>query len=1003
MKTSFQIRLVAVLLAVLTLAAVGLAIGNLIQESGYAVPTDGVVWTETAGGLRADIVPADSPAARAGVHRGDVLTAINDSPTPRLAAAERAISESGVWSHATYSLLRSTGAQPAIPSTVQPASLDIGVILEPADRTDHQVLRLIALTYLAIGLYVLFRRWTAPQSTHFFIFCLTSFVLYAFKFTGALDGFDLTIYLGEVVATAMQPALFLHFALRFSGHRPSSRLRRAAYGLLYLPGVALMWLRYLSETRWSVTGILQRRLDQIDYVYLAVFYILAAIVFWARYRRETQPLERQQLKWLSRGTLLTVTPFTVFYVIPFLVDLNAPAVLGKVAILSLLLLPLTFSWAIVRYRLMDVDLIFKRGVAYTLATAALVGVYFGIIAISAEFIHQRFASLRIWGLMIAVIVTGLIFDPLKRAIQARVDRLFDQKRVDYRETLIEFGRRLNAQTDLNALVSSVVDRLQGTLLVTRVAVFLADEGYSVRRARYTMVASHGLSPTLADTPLDLGFLNFPAGYEPSHLFFETPQSVLRLPQSQRAAAAALDLNYFVPCRAAQHASGGQSTVAVIGLGRTDAGDFLSSEDMELLESLAGYIGIAIQNAQLYRRLEQKILDFERLRDFNENIVESINVGVFALDPEDRIESWNAQMEAMHGTARGAVLRRPSREIFAAEFADELDRLRDEHGVHTLYKFRLPLPEGELRTANITVAPLLNRDLEAVGRIVIIDDISDRVSMEAQLTQAEKLSSIGLLAAGVAHEVNTPLAVISSYTQMLGKQLRLDENAQARLGPVIEKITQQTFRASEIVNGLLNFSRMSTVDMVRIDLNQVVKETVLLLEHQMRSSGVTVALELDAELPEISGNRGKLQQVLVNLVLNARDALADVSKPLITLSTRANGQRIELQVADNGIGMAPEVLRKIYDPFFTTKAQPREGQRKGTGLGLAVSYGIMQEHGGTIEATSEAGQGTAFRLHFAALAASDGLAAPRAFSPANSPPGTSVSAGPANQRGTVVHA
>ncbi|MGI4828940.1 MAG: ATP-binding protein [Janthinobacterium lividum] len=991
MKTSFQIRLVAVLLAILTLTAVGLAIGNLLQEIGHETPTDGVLWMEAGGGLRATVVPADTPAGRAGIHPGDLLTAINDTATPRLAAADRAMDLSGIWSHASYSILRSTGM------AGHPAALEVGLILEPADRTDHQLLRLIALVYLAIGLYVLFRRWTALQSTHFFVFCLTSFVLYAFKFTGKLDTLDSIIYTGEILATALQPALFLHFALSFSGQVNHSRWRRLLYGLLYLPGAGLVYLRYLSFARWVATGVLQHRLDQLEFIYLAVFYVLAAAVFLVRYRRETQPLERQQLKWLSRGTLLTVTPFTALYIIPFLADLNVPAALSKIALLSLLLLPLTFSWAIVRYRLMDVDLIFKRGVAYTLATAALVGVYFGVIAVSAELIHNRFASLRIWGLMIAVIVTGLIFDPLKRMIQARLDRLFDQKRVDYRETLIEFGRRLNAQTELDALVGSVVDRLQGTLLVTRVAVFLADEGYSVRRPRYTLVASHGLSPALADTPLDLGFLAFGPDNDTSHMFFEAPQSVLRLPESQRAAAAALDLNYFVPCRAARHEGGGQSIVAVLGLGRTGDGDFLSSEDMELLESLAGYIGIAIQNAQLYRRLEQKILDFERLRDFNENIVESINVGVFALDPEDRIESWNTQMETMHGTARSEAMRRPARAIFSSEFADELDRLRSEQGVHTLYKFRLPLPDGEVRTANVTVAPLLNRELETLGRIVIVDDVSDQVSMEAQLTQAEKLSSIGLLAAGVAHEVNTPLAVISSYTQMLGKQLRLDETAQAKLGPVIEKITQQTFRASEIVNGLLNFSRMSTVDFGRVDLNQIVRETVLLLEHQMRSSGVPVIMELDGTQPVITGNRGKLQQVLVNLMLNARDALLDRHQPAITVSTRHTGEQIEMQVADTGAGMPREVLRKIYDPFFTTKSQSRDGRRKGTGLGLAVSYGIVQEHGGTIEATSEVDQGTVFRLLFPALdpPVAAGLRAV--------PITAGLAAGPAEEQETVVHA
>ena len=158
--------------------------------------------------------------------------------------------------------------------------------------------------------------------------------------------------------------------------------------------------------------------------------VIAAIVFQLRYRRAESALERQQLKWLTRGTLLAVTPFTLLYVIPYLADWSVPSLQTKLAGLSLAILPLTFSWAIVRYRLMDVDLIFKRGVTYTLATAALVGVYFGVVAVLAEIVHTRLPSLRIWGLMAGIIVTGIVFDPLKRAIQARVDRVFDQKRFD---------------------------------------------------------------------------------------------------------------------------------------------------------------------------------------------------------------------------------------------------------------------------------------------------------------------------------------------------------------------------------------------------------------------------------------------------------------------------------------------------------------------------------------------------------------------------------------------
>jgi two-component system NtrC family sensor kinase len=994
-KSESQTRLLALILAVFTLAAFGLAIANLIQENGYTPATDGARWTEVRGGLRAYMVPNETPAAKAGIRTGDVLISINDVPTPRLAAAEREIARTGVWSQATYSLERAVSGNRELEITAT-------VYLRPTDRTDYEVMRLIALVYLAIGLYILFRRWTAPKSTHFYVFCLVSFILYAFKFTGVLDGLDKTILIGNVLASALQPALFLHFAISFTAEPHVKQRRRRLYALLYLPGIVLVVLRYLSLAYWSVTEKLQHRLDQIELAYLAAYYVLAAIVFWVEYQREQQPLQRQQLKWLSRGTLLTVLPFTALYVIPFLMDARMNSSLTELAVLSLIMLPLTFSWAIVRYRLMDVDLIFKRGVTYTLTSAALMGLYFAVIALFAEFVHKRFQGLGYWGLALAIIVTGLSFDPLKRMIQGWVDRVFEQKSIDYRETLVEFGSELNAQTDLRALMNSIVERLPQTLLVTRVAVFLAQEEFAGRKSRFSLAASHGLSQQVmasADS-LELGFLDFDgqgAGTESGrHLFFEAPQSMLRLPEGERHAAAALDLNYYVPCRAARHEGTGRSTIAVLGLGRTGAGDFLSSEDMELLESLAGYIGIAIQNAQLYRRLEQKISDFERLRDFNENIVESINIGVFAVDLEDRVESWNAQMEVMYATPRADALRRPMSEVFPVEFLAEFDRLRGEHGVSTLYKFRLETPAGDARTANITIAPLLNRDLQAVGRIVIVDDITDRINMETQLTQSEKLSSIGLLAAGVAHEVNTPLAVISSYAQMLGKQLRADEATHARLQPVLEKITQQTFRASEIVNGLLNFSRMGTVDFGRVDLNAMVQDTVLLLEHQMRSSGVMVMSELGEGLPVVSGNRGKLQQVLVNLVLNSRDALHGIPGARVRLVTARTSKGVELRVEDNGVGMTAETMRKIYDPFFTTKNNPTEGRHKGTGLGLAVTYGIVQEHGGTIEVSSVLNEGTVFRLE---LPSGERAAKPES---SREMEGRVVTGGDASKEGKVVH-
>jgi PAS domain S-box-containing protein len=653
-------------------------------------------------------------------------------------------------------------------------------------------------------------------------------------------------------------------------------------------------------------------------------------------------------------------------VIPYLSDLAVPTQVTKLAGLSLVFLPLTFSWAIVRYRLMDVDLIFKRGVTYTLATGALVGLYFGVVALTAEIVHTRAPYLGKWGLLAAIIITGLVFDPLKRAIQNWVDRIFDHKRLDYRETLIEFGRGLNSQTDLRALLDSIVERLPQTLLVTRVAVFLAIEDSYQGERHFELAASHGLtdlSPKEMEA-LDVRFLDFDRPGANNHIFLENPQQVIRLPEKQRQTAGRLDLNFYLPCRVANREGLGARTVAVIGLGRTGSGDFLSSEDIELLESLAGYIGIAIQNAQLYQRLEQKIGEFERLKEYNENIVESINIGIFAVDLDDRIESWNAQMEVMLACSRAEALGQPLNALFPADFVARFNSVREEQGTHTLYKFRLALPSGDTRVANVAIAPLMTRDFVAVGRIIIVDDITERIQMEGQLAQSEKLSSIGLLAAGVAHEVNTPLAVISSYTQMLSKHMRDD----TRLAPVLEKITQQTFRASEIVNGLLNFSRTSGSEFAPVDLNELLRDTVVLLEHQMKTATVRVETNFDSLLPPIHGNRGKLQQVVLNLMLNAKDAMFGSSNAVLRIATFSSGGRVMVRIQDSGSGIEREHLHRIYDPFFTTKTKPREGDHKGTGLGLAVSYGIVQEHAGKIHVESEVGVGTVFQLEFPVSAA-----------------------------------
>jgi two-component system, NtrC family, sensor kinase len=1025
MERSLFNRLQATLLAVATAGLVVLAVMNFLQERHTQPPDDGVWWREAAdgSGLLADKVLPDSPGRRAGIQANDLLTGVS---VPSVGAVREGL-HSGIHPHEPAAGVDELSGESAPPTTAEPISLPtkvkdtpiytsvaraadltralyrtgsyfkidyrivrsgatlsspVEVIPEPMDRSLELGQRLIGLVYLSIGIYVLFRRWTAPRATHFYLFCLVSFALYALKYTGALndsghwDKLDQAVFWFNVLAESLQPALFLHFALSFPEERFKKLGRFWLLPIIYAPGTALLGLWIYAFRFWEATGLLKHRLEQIATAYDAVFYLFAASLFVVSYSRANTPLLRQQLKWLTRGALLAIIPFTFFYAIPFLLDWQPYSWLTSFANLSIVILPLTFSWAIVRYRLMDTDLIFKRGVAYTLATGLILAGYFGLIALAAGLARYRLPeSVRDWGQGIAIVLVAAFFEPFKRRIQGWVDKAFDRHRYDYRKALVEFGRGLSSETDLNALLESIVEQLPNTLLVARVAIFLAQES-----GRLRLTASHGLPAeasaaqdrigaggiglgAVGPGELDLGFLDFDHVTDHSHIFLENAQAALHLPAGQQRTAALLDLNYYLPCRVQDGAA--TRTIAVIGLGRTIGGDFLSSEDVELLESLASYIGIALQNASLYSRLEEKIGEFERLKEFNENIVESINVGILALDLDDRIESWNAQMEAMYALSRAEAIGQELSEVFPEEFIEALEGFRNEQGVHHLYKFPLTTRAGEQRTANIAVAPLLSRDFVSVGRIILVDDITERVSLETQLAQADKLSSIGLLAAGVAHEINTPLAVISSYAQMLSKQLKGD----ARLGPVLDKITQQSFRAAEIANGLLNFSRTSTTEFRETNLNQVIRDTLSLLEHQFKTAKISLDLELSEELPSIHGNPGKLQQVFLNLLLNAKEAMPEGGRLRVATqidTTNSHSGHVAALVADSGAGIAPEHLKRIYDPFFTTKTMPKPGDRRGTGLGLSVSYGIIQEHSGKIHVESAIGVGTTFHLEFPLL-------------------------------------
>jgi PAS domain S-box-containing protein len=545
--------------------------------------------------------------------------------------------------------------------------------------------------------------------------------------------------------------------------------------------------------------------------------------------------------------------------------------------------------------------------------------------------------------MIAIVIAAFLFQPFREWIQSRLDRFFYRDRLDYRRTLIQFGRTLTNEVRFDPMLGSVMDRVSQTLLVDRLAIFVED---SMQPGQMRLARSMGVR---LSEPLDFSFLA-PARPEFARgaLFFESPRAARDVTDSVRKTLEQLDLNYFVPCRIRER------TVAVLGLGKTVDGDFLSSDDVELVETIAGYVAVALDNAQLYSSLEQKALEIARLKDFSENIVESLNVGVLAVDLSGIVESWNTRMEQLFGVTRQDAVGQQLRSLLPESLATEIAARGDQEQITGIYKQRLQ-HQGKLLTLNVSITPLVSKSGERIGRLLLLDDVTQRERMEEQMSQTEKLTSLGLLAAGVAHEVNTPLAVISNYIQMLAKQMPEGDPRQS----IIEKIVKQTFRASEIVNNLLNFSRTGAGELADIDVNKVVEETLSLVAHPLKTSQIQIVKQLGSTLPPVRGSANKLQQVFLNLFLNARDAMPGGG--MLEVRTAAHNGSVEIEVVDTGAGIPREHIHRIFDPFFTTKASGR-----GTGLGLSVSYGIIKEHAGKIDVRSSPGKGTSFHVEFPAV-------------------------------------
>lgn len=901
-------------------------------------PEDGVLWQTVGTNVVAKEVARGSAAAAAGLKIGDVVLLVDGHEVTNEREVAAAAAAARPDRALIYVITRQSAEQP------------VQIALRPMPLTQfglYYPLAVVGFLSLMIGAAVRLRRPADPATLHFFWLSVAFFGAFAFHASGKFDHLDYFFWWADVVARLALPPLFLHFALAFPD-RPhpwvATDAGRAAVPAFYVPAFLLGGSRaslMLSGLHGPQSTILLERIEQIEYAYLGACLLGGLVLMMRALSRVRSVTARRQLRWIVWGSAVGAVPFFVLYVVPYL--LGRPLPYAEYTAVLLGCIPLAFASAIVRYRLMDIEVIIKKTLVAAAVVLVLALVYRGIFLVVSMFAGTDPDS-RFWALF-ATLVVALLYPRLGRAVQAALDRVYYRDRYDYRRALVSFARELNSDLDLDRLSNSLIARVRDTLAVERIALLLADS--SEAQGDFVAVAAVGFEQTSSqrigrESPLG-------ARVATGHtVVIDDVLPMRRLSGEDASEWREAGLHYFVPCVSKE------VTIGVLAVGRRAGSEPLSSEDMALLGAVASQAATALENARLYGQLRVKADEIERLRQFSDSVVESLSDGLLVVDLDDRVLRWNRRLETLVGVERGRAVGRRLPAIFDKVFLDSLYAARRESpdGV-TLYRLPLVPSRGSSKTrvlVNAGIAPFQTADGVKAGWIVVLEDITDRANLEEQLRLSEKMAAIGLLAAGVAHEVNTPLTGISSFTQML---LERAEPGDPRT-QLLEKIERQTFRAAKIVNSLLNLARPAEGDAGPVDIHAVIGDVLSLLEHQFKSSRVQVRKELTSPAPIVRGVEYKLQQVFLNLFLNARDAMPRGG--WLTVSSRIDGAHAVIELADTGVGIPAEHLARIYDPFFTTKPDGR-----GTGLGLSVTYGIVQEHGGVLSCESAPGQGTRFKL------------------------------------------
>ena len=890
-------RLLIALLAAVTLATVGIAFVSFARKvdsfsaAGLTVRPDGQALEILA-------VEPDGAAARAGLAVGDRIV---------LADGQTAAS----LSHLEKLLARKPFPHPLVViSRGEVRGVQVG---EPSVRPDVKYLFLsfVGFLYLIIGLFTVARERSRVAGI-FWALCLSSFAVYVITPAGPRDDLWKASWLSEDLFRALLPALFLHLFLLFPRPIRASRVRLLP--LLYVPALAYVVVQ-LALLPAEPTPRLAMWLEGVERFWFGYFvvYVGAVLVRLLHLLRHARDAEAdKQLRWIGLGVIVGLAPFLILSALPRAFGLESP-LLSTVAVVPLVFIPLAFAYAILKWRLWDVE-IFVREAMGTTAAVLLGGMTFVLLN---SLLDRTLEGMAAAGKNVIAFGSGLILASLLVPVKKRITDVLE--RIQYHDTyrarraLLDIARDFATPRPREEVVQAIVRRVEEALRVVPCSLFLFEGP-----ARDPDVA------VLAENLTDEDRLTLRGGAFGA----APPAALLRLH--------ALGYRSFFAMRC------GGELVGALGVGHKDGRIPISSEDEALLTAVIAQASLAYENARLYGALAERLEQIRTLQEYQESVIRSSSSGIVVVDAEERIHTANPAFAQLLGRSEESLIGQPLSGVLPGVALGE----PPAEGGEWRFETRLSGPRGEGRDLQLSVSAFRGAPER---RVVVVEDMTDRLRTERALAERERLASLGVLAAGVAHEVNTPIAGLSSYAQLLLAETAPGDPHYS----ILKKMERQTFRAAHLVNNLLEFARPRQRTPQKTDLRGVLANAAESVETALAGRELELEADPDGQPAFVIGDARELEQVFVNLLTNARDASPDGG--VVSCRLERCGETARVTVADRGPGLTPAAAERVFQPFYTTK------KSGGTGLGLAISRDIVRRHGGEILLAARDGGGAEARV------------------------------------------